>query len=179
MRATLILLVLSVMSCKSQWYGTSNVYAFNGSESVVRLQLEGTDKLDVTLRPSSGELLHNVTAGPYTITTKHEGGGANKTLRTELRKGDLTILNVDGIGCFTRADYAGKYSPDRHFPVQVVTEYSKDETFRIDTPIEVLPGELLPNARPKSNYGFYRVIEVPCELIGDRPKLTEHLKGLR
>jgi hypothetical protein len=180
MRAIVVLLVLCVMSCKSQWYGTSNVYAWNGSDSVVRLQLEGTDKLDVTLRPQSGELLRNVTAGPYTIVTRHEGvGGGDKSQRTELRKGDLTILNVDGLGCFSRADYAGKYSPERKFPVQVVTEFSKDEIIRIDVPIDVLPSELLPNARPKSSYGFYRVAEVPCDLIGDRSKLAEHLRGLR
>lgn len=178
MKAAILLLTMAAVSCKSQWYGTSNVYAWNGTDAIIRLQLEGTDALDITLRPQSGELLRNVTAGPYTIVTKREGQ-ADSTARTELRKGDLTILNVDGLGCFARADYAGKYSPNQRFPVQVVTEYAKDSIFRIDVGIDVLPGENLPPKRHKSGFGFYRVAQVPCELVGDRVKMAENLKELR
>ncbi len=167
----------SVVSCKSQWYGASNVYAWNGSDDTVQLQLEGSDALDVTLRPNSGELLRDVTAGPYTVVTKHKDGGDN-SVRTELRKGDLTILNVDGLGCFARTDVAGKYTGSG-FPVKVIAEYSKESVIRIDAHTDVLPGELLPQTRPKSAYGFFRVNQVPCELVGDRTKIAEHLKEVR
>ena len=178
MRAAILLTVLSAAACKSEWYGTSNVYAWNGTDQIVKLQVEGTDDLDLTLRPQSGELLRDVVAGPYTIVTKREGQ-PDVSARTEIRKGDLTVLNVDGLGCFARADVAGKYSANMRFPVQVVSEYSKDPVIRIESAIDVLPSELLPKNRPKSAYGFYRVSQVPCELIGDRNKMAEHLKEQR
>jgi hypothetical protein len=178
MRVAILLTILCAVACKSEWYGTSNVYAWNGTDQIVKLQLEGTDSLDLTLRPQSGELLRDVTAGPYTVVTKRDGQ-PDVTTRTELRKSDLTILNVDGLGCFARADVAGKYSANMRFPVQIVSEYSKDAVIRIDTAIDVLPGEILPAKRTKSAYGFYRVSQVPCELIGDRTKMAEHLKDAR
>lgn len=177
MRAAILLIILGAVSCKSQWYGSSNVYAWNGSDEVVRLQLEGSDDLDVTLRPQTGELLRDVTAGPYTIVTKHSDG-TDTSARTELRKGDLTILNADGLGCFARTDVAGKYTGNG-FPVKVIAEYSKDPIIRIDAQTDVLPGEVLPQQRPKSAYGFYRVNQVPCELMGDRTKIAEHLREQR
>lgn len=178
LKAALLLVVLSAAACKTEWYGTSNVYAWNGSDQIVKLQLEGTDDLDLTLRPNSGELLRDVVAGPYTIVTKREGQ-ADVSTRTEIRKGDVTILNVDGLGCFARADVAGKYSANMRFPVQIVSEYSKDTVIRIDSAIDVLPGEILPQKRPKSAYGFYRVSSVPCDTIGDRTKMAEYLKEQR
>jgi hypothetical protein len=163
----------AVSGCREQWYGAGTVYVYNGTDAPVRVEMEGAKSLDLPLAAQTGQLLRDVVAGPYDVRFVREGAQAN-TIPTEIHKDELTILNVDGAGCFARADVAGLYSQSRN--VVVHARFKGEQVFRVDTPIDVLPSEPLPRSRPKSAFGFQRVVVAPCSIIEDDRELIEHVQ---
>lgn len=175
--SVLALLALALAGCSEQLYGKASFYVWNGGDVTARVDLDGRLPLSVELRAGAGQLLEDAIAGAYDVTITSEGA-APKKLSAELRKGGLTIVNLDKRGCFVRADVSGLYGGQTK-RVSVADLFADNEIFIIDVAIDVPPGRQLPSSRSRGSGGFQRVAVVPCELIADRVQLEEYVRKLR
>ena len=184
-RVVLALLVLCATGCERLLYGAGQVYLWNGTGAVVQVEMSGKKQGTATLRPETGQLFEKVTAGPYTFALSR-GGEKGDTLSVEVQDDLLSIVNIDGVGCFARANVIGMYQKGIE-PIQVGEVYRGQKTIQQEGPIDIFPGQRLPQQAPRKPYSslsFLRLVVVPCELLkGDpdeaREKVVQFLRRLR
>ncbi|MBI5511472.1 MAG: hypothetical protein HY903_22155 [Deltaproteobacteria bacterium] len=178
MRTTLALVLFATAGgCSAQLYGTGTLYVWNGTDQAVEVHVEGRTTTDVAVRPQSGTAVREIVAGPYQLLVKR-GAAVAGVVGTEVTAERLTVFNVDAAGCFARVDIAGMYSRGKP-PVELKQVYPKDAVLSIPEEIGVLPGERPPTTRPRSGFGFFRVIVVPCDIVNDDWKVEDFAKNLK
>ncbi len=177
MRIVGLTLVLLAAGCDSALYGTGVVYVFNGTEKSAEINLDGRTPRDLSLRAGGGQLLVDLVAGPYQVTIKQEGTFP-QIVATEFVRERLTLINVGSAACFARADIVGMYSQHKA-PVRLAQIYKDGLIFSIPEEISVLPGERVPDNRPRSAEVFFRVDVIPCELAAEQFKVEDHLHRRR
>ncbi len=167
MRGVRALVVVAVgwgLACQRQIHGTASVYLYNGTAAAARVQLNGTTHYLVELMAGTGELIDHAVAGDYEVVV--EQGSKRESAVLKLARDRLAMVNVGAAGCFARADVAGMYSKGQ-LPVRLQQVFRGQGVITVPETIAVRPGESLPEKRPKSSFGFLRVMVVPCELKDD------------
>ena len=170
-------LLFMVVACDSALYGTGMVYAYNGTNKSAEISLDGRTPTALSLRSGGGQLVVNLVAGPYQVTIK-QPGTFPQILATEFVRDRLTLVNVDGAACFARADILGMYSQQKA-PVKLSQIYRNELISSIREEISVLPGEHVPDARPRSAEVYLRADVIPCDLAGDDFKVEDYLNRHR
>lgn len=168
------MLVSAALGCQKQWYGAGQLYVWNGTLQAVTIDVQGRSPAKLTLFANSGELLDSRVAGPYVVRVATTG----ETLHAEVRKTKLTLVNLQAVGCFVRADVSGRYRRDRR-PADVLELYRGQSVIAFESEIRVMPGQELPEQRPKTAYTFQRVATLDCSLIDDDKAVERYLMQLR
>lgn len=175
-----LLVALLGGGCEESLRGKGTIFLWNGGEEPIELRVEGPSPVSVSLAKEQGRLLTESVAGTYQITAL-KAGKLQGTTALELERDKLTIFNMDGLGCFGRADVSGMYTRGKQ-PVRLLQRYQDETVITIADDVGALPGEPLPTKRPKSDYGFQRVAVVPCDLIqtlGSDFPIEEYIRKLR
>lgn len=177
-KPALVLLLLGVLcGCQEQMYGSGVVFLFNGTERRVTIVMDGRSPNSIELRPGGEKFLEAVIADDYQVSISM-GEGIPWMGATPVVKERLTIVNVDGAGCFARADVAGMYNKKKA-PVRVLEVYKGQAVTPIADEIAILPGFGLPEKRPKNAFAFQRVAVVPCDVAGDDWNVEDYLEKRR
>ncbi|MEL6338416.1 MAG: hypothetical protein AAFP04_07580 [Myxococcota bacterium] len=177
MKRLFLLGFLLASGCQQSIYGSSGLYVYNGTDKRTTVEISGgASPTEFLLRPGTGKLFDAQLAGERIITLKSDGG--SDELKLMLEKDTFNILNVDGAGCFARADVSGMYM-DGRAPVKVSETYTGENLITMRSEVHVPPGERLPKAKPKSPFGFNRLAVVPCENLEDAYALADYIKELR
>ncbi|MEK7706133.1 MAG: hypothetical protein AAB426_14325 [Myxococcota bacterium] len=162
------------MACQAQLHGTGELYVWNGTLKAVTVRVAGRSPAQLTLFANGGQLLDAQVAGTYQV---HAGDGA-APIEAVVREGKLTLVNLDGVGCFVRADVSGMYRRDRS-PAKVLEVYANRPVIDIDSEVRVFPGESLPAVRPKTVYTFQRLTVIDCSIARDESAVERYLRTLR
>ncbi|MEZ4271657.1 MAG: hypothetical protein R3C68_09565 [Myxococcota bacterium] len=171
MRTFLLLSALvSVMGCEKIFHGTGQLYIWNGSQTVVKVEASGSTPVVTVLQPESGHLFRDVTSGEYSMRVL--SGSKSTSLAGKINKDALTVLNVDKLGCFARANIIGMYQKGKE-PVEVTEVYRGQLLIRQQGVIDVLPGEPMPVEAPRKPYAYLRFVVIPCDLVSDDSTTTK------
>ena len=161
------------VSCKGLVEGKGTVYVYNGTDAAATVKLEGSSPMQVELRPQSGQLLTGCVAGSYQISVARKGGFP-EIMAAAIVRDRLTIINVGAAACFARADIVGMYGRSKP-PVRVTEVYRGKAIISIPEEISVLPGEPVPQNRPRNTEIFFRVDVFPCAMADLNWKIEEYL----
>ncbi|MEL6544997.1 MAG: hypothetical protein AAFQ82_10250, partial [Myxococcota bacterium] len=110
-------LMLGATGCEESIYGTADVYVYNGTDVRRTITIDGgRESHEFLLRSGTGKFFDNEVAGDRTFTIRSDSGSL--TVLAPLEKETFNVLNVDGAGCFARADVSGMYIDGRR-PVKL------------------------------------------------------------
>lgn len=173
-----LLLFLAAGGCEHSVYGSAGLYVYNGTETRATVTMKGRDEpIEFLLRPASGRLFESEVAGDRSFDIEFFDGERQAVLAT-LERETFNVLNINGAGCFARADVSGMYVDGRN-PVKVNETYQGENIISMKSHVHVPPGVRLPRKKPKSPYGFNRLAVVPCEDLEDRYAIANFIKELR
>jgi hypothetical protein len=173
----LTLVLLGCVACDKQVHGTGTIYLYNATNSRVTVGFEGRSTFEELLRTNMGKLVDECIAGEYQVSIA-KGDEFPAMVATKILKDRLTIINVDGAGCFARADVSGMYS-DNKAPVRLLQAYKGEIIISIPDEIAIPPGQGMPEKRPKNTFAFQRVTAVPCEVAEDDWMIEDYLQKHR
>ncbi len=170
-------LILLLSGCEESFYGTADLYVYNGTKVRRLVRMEGGEQpVEFLLRSGTGKLLRRELAGDRSFTLESEEGTV--TVLATLEKETFNVLNIGGAGCFARADVSGMYLDGRR-PVKLSETFTGENMISMRSVVHVAPGERLPSAKPKSALTFNRLAVVPCDDLEDDHALAEYIKELR
>lgn len=173
---------LSGAGCDSALYGEGDIYLWNGTEDKVEFIVQGRTPAEASLKFEQGQLLENVVAGEYVVTPTKKGV-PQPPIPIVVTKDRMTVVNLDGRGCFARTDVSGMYTRGKD-PVRVLALYEGEQVLPLQNEIAVKPGKRLPTEAPRITREtvFQRLVVVPCNLLEDDDadeKVAEFVRRLR
>lgn len=176
-RLTVGLGVVLIMACQAEWYGTGNVYVWNGTPLAMSVSIEGRTPGKLRVSADSGKAVRDAIAGPYRVTLERHGAKAEH-VEAELHKGRLLVINVGGAGCLARSNVIGMYRKGSQ-PVRLLELYTGEQIVPVADLVSLLPGDKLPTRKPKGALTFQRLSVVPCGITDDQRKVEAFVKRQR